>query len=83
MNIWKSLAKNTFTALENVKSESTDDKVKKMEKVNQSLNANLEEAILELEENSKTIYELNKKVDILLEKLELSEQISENKSALL
>ena len=51
----------------------------KLEKVNQSLNANLEEAILELEENSKTIFELNEKVDILLEKLEISEHISDKR----
>ena len=82
MNLRKSLAKNASTAVKNVKSESSDDKVKILQKINQSLNANLEEAILEAEENSKTIYELNEKADILLEKLELSEQISEKKNAM-
>ena len=79
----KSLAKNATTAFENVKSKSSDDKVKKLEKANQSLNANLEDAILELEDNSKTIYELNEKVDILLAKLELSEQISDRRMLLM
>ena len=82
VNLRKSLAKNASTAVKNVKSESSDDKVKILQKINQSLNANLEEAILEAEENSKTIYELNEKADILLEKLELSEQISEKKNAM-
>jgi hypothetical protein len=77
----KSLAKNATTAFENIKSKSSDDNVKKLEKANQSLNANLEDAILKLEDNSKTIYELNEKVDILLAKLELSEQISDKKNA--
>ena len=36
----------------NVKSESSDEKVKKLEKMNQIRNANFEEAILEAEENS-------------------------------
>ena len=82
VNLRKSLAKNASTAVKNVKSESSDDKVKILQKINQSLNANLEEAILEAEENSKTIYELKEKADILLEKLELSEQISEKKNAM-
>ena len=60
------------------KSENSDDKVKKLEKFNHSLNANLEEAILELKDKSKTIYELNKKTDILLDEL-----VDENKELII
>ena len=69
----KSLVKNS-KAFANVKSESSEDKVNKLEKMNQSLNANLEEAVLECEEKTEIIDELKDKVDILLEKLEKSEQ---------
>ena len=69
---------NASIPFENVKSENSDDKVKKLEKFNHSLNANLEEAILELKDKSKTIYELNEKTDILL-----GELVDENKELII
>jgi hypothetical protein len=63
------------------KSEDSDDKVKKLEIVNQSLNANLEEAILKLEDHYNTFFELNEKFHLLLEKLGFIEQISDKNNA--
>jgi hypothetical protein len=68
VTIRKSLSKNAIDFV-NMKSESTDEKIKKL-KVNQSQKDDLEEAVLESEEKYDTILELKGKVDILLEKLE-------------
>ena len=80
VTVRKSLSKNASDIV-NMKSESTDEKIKKLERVNQSLIDNLEEAVLESEEKSNTILELKEKVDILLEKLEVSDQIRDKINA--
>ena len=47
---------------------------KKLKKVINALNINLEEAVVEVEDNAKTICQLEEKVKILSDKLEKSEE---------
>ena len=73
LTLRKSLVKN-IQSLENSKLENPEEKIKKLEKVINTLNVNLEDAVLECEENAKTICELEEKVEILCTKLEKSEE---------
>ena len=54
--------------------ESKDEKIMMLEESNQTLQARLEEAVIECEEKSKYIVELEYKAEILLEKIEKAEK---------
>lgn len=73
LTLRKSILKST-QSLEMPKVVNQDDKVRKLEEANANLSGNLEEAVIECEENAKTISELKETAKNLLDKLDKSEK---------
>ena len=73
LTVRKSLVKNAH-GLETLNLEQKDDRVQLLKESNQNLKDNLEEAVIECEENTEYISELEEKNKVLLDKLELSEK---------